>query len=113
MATVTRERGRFIEITWLTAVTDWVFEDELNDAFVALGAIKVKSILFNPSGADTFVIREGGLTGPIIMNVKPTATTDQRVKYFGDEGTWMKPYIEADNQTFADFTLVSVVLELA
>lgn len=113
MATTTTEKGRFIEITWGTGITNWVFEDELNKGSVALGAIKVKSITFHPSGADTFQIREGSLTGPTILIVKPTAATDQRVKYFGDNGTWMKPYITASDQTFATFANVKVLIELA
>ena len=110
MATTTTEKGGFITIIWDTAVTDWVYETELPQF---PNKIKVKSIQFNPSAAnDVFVMREGSLVGTEIINVICADVTDQRVKYFG-EGTWMKPYIEADDLTFGVLANARVTIELA
>lgn len=110
MANVTTVKGNTIEITWTGAVTNWLFATELSQ-FAGTG-IKIKNIEFHPSGADTFRIREGSLTGPSLFRGITTANTDERVIDFGD-GIWSKPFIAAADQTFDTFANVSVIITIA
>ncbi len=45
------------------------------------------------------------------MNVQATATTDQKIKYFGD-GTWMRPYLDTSDCTFSTPANCAILIEL-
>lgn len=111
MTTVVGFSGNIIEISWTGALTDFDFETDMPAKFVSKGFVNVESIQFIASGADTFVLREGGLTGPICMFSKLAAASDYEDKPF--HGVPLKPYIEADNQTFVVFANVKVIMVLS
>jgi hypothetical protein len=110
MATDVTRSGNHVQIMWSTAATDMDFDTVWPD-MAKLGRIKVKSITIIPGGADTIIIRDGSLTGPVIMHVVTADTKDARVKYFG-EGSWVKPYMEHADQTYASLTATKVIFEL-
>jgi len=92
MANTTTWKGNTINITGLDA--DWDAPTDLG-----MDKIKVRSIEFLPSAAnDHFIICEGSLTGPSIMDVTCSDAMDNRRVYF-DEGLWMTPYIDISECT--------------
>jgi hypothetical protein len=113
----TLKSGDIVEVTYTGTGDDWNYFDD--GGFEEDIGMKVKSIQFHPSGDDDIlVINEGGIDGPSILHIKTTATTglgtsDDRVKYFGDQGTWIKPYIDLSDQTFTDVAAVKIIFELA
>lgn len=102
-----------LEITFTDATTDFVFGTTAFTDKGSAGGLFVKAITFEPSGADTMVIREGSVTGPAIIRWSTLDTNDQRVKYFGDRGQRMKFYIEGDDITLTTPANAKLIFDLA
>jgi len=119
MANTTKFNGRIIEITGLDE--DWYVENDLPQ-FAGVG-LKVKSIQFNPSAAnDVMKILDTrgkkAMTPPDtaaveVFLVQCSAVTDQRIKYFGDKGSWMSPYIDISECTLNTAANAKVIIEIA
>jgi len=105
--TITKTRTT-MEMTFDDATTDFVYATKFpaDDA-----GLKVRSIIFEPSGADTMIIREGSVTGGALMRVSCADTNDQKVLYFGD-GQIMKPCIEGDDITLTTPANAKVIFNL-
>jgi len=102
-----------LEMTFTDATTDFVFgTTAFTDGGSAEG-LTVKAITFEPSGADTIVIREGSVTGPAVVRFSTLDTNDQRVKYFGDRGQRMKFCIEGDDITLTTPASAKLIFDLA
>lgn len=123
MANTTKISGNFLQIKGLDA--DWSLVSDLDKYFDEVG-LRVKSITFHPSGADTLIIKEGDpgyantaalisaqtATAPEVMHVECTALTDQRVKYFGERGKLMRPFIDIGDCSFTSAAVARVEFEL-
>ena len=124
MANTTKITGNFLQIKGLDE--DWSLPGDLDKYFDRSG-IRVKSITFNPSGADTMIIKEGdpgypttaaliaaqAATAPKLLDVSCADTDDQRVKYFGERGRVMRPFIVINDCTFIAAANAYVEFELA
>ena len=124
MANTTKITGNFLQIKGLDA--DWSLPGDLDKYFDESG-IRVKSITFNPSGADTMIIKEcdpgyvttaaliaaQAATAPRIFDVSCDDADDQRVKYFGEKGRVMRPFIDISDCTFIAAANAYVEFELA
>lgn len=109
MANTTTIGKNHIQITGLDA--DWTWNTELSE-HAHMNGIIVKSIQFNPSGAnDVFIIHEGGIDGASIFEVKCTGDTDNRVKYF-DPPLHCAPVIDISDCTLATAANAKVIIEL-
>jgi hypothetical protein len=114
MANTVTMAGKFIQII-PDDTQDWYPSSTTTGEGLGLPTdwLCVKSIQFEPSAAnDALVVNEGGLDGPTIMHVVCTATTDQKIKYFGN-GTWMRPYIDDSDCTYGTATSCRILIELA
>ena len=101
--TVISRRAGTIIITGLDS--NWNLDDDTPfDPF-----IKVHSIQFNPSGADICVVRTNSLTGCVIFDVKCTADTDQRIKYYHEKRC--TPYIAIANLTLDTAANAAIIIE--
>lgn len=123
MANTTKLVGNFLQIKGLDA--DWSVPGDLPGMKAA--GLRVKSIMFKPTGAnDVCVIKAGTpahtstaeaiattLTAPEIFSVKCSGDTDQRVKYFGDRGQTMWPFIDISDWTLASAADARLEIELA
>jgi len=98
-----------VQVTYAGTGADW---NCLTD--MGLKTLKVKSIVWHPTAADDIlVINEGGIDGPSILHTKASAASDTKVKYFGENGTWMTPYIDLTDCTFGTVTSTKIIFELA
>jgi hypothetical protein len=114
MANGTTLAGNTIKIHTFDG-SDWTLAVDLPD--YADTGLKVKAIRFIASGAnDIMIIREGSLTGPEIFHANANdfaaAGEDHREEY-GSRGTWMFPFIEADDITLGTAANAIVIFELA
>jgi len=103
--------GTTMEMTFTDATTDFSWGTSTGTAND--DAIFVKSITFEPSGADTMVVRDESLTGPALMRVSCVDTNDQKVIYFGERGKKCKPFIEGDDITLATPASAKLIFDLA
>ena len=124
MSNTTKISGNFLQIKGLDA--DWSLVGDLDKYFDRSG-ILVKSITFHPSGADTMIIKEAdpgyvstaaiiaaqAATAPELFHVKCDDDTDQRIKYFGEKGRVMRPFIDISDCVFIAATNAYVEFELA
>jgi len=107
MANTTATKGNMVMVTGLDA--DWNSESDLGIEW-----LKVKSIQYTPGDTnDVFIIHEGANDGPKIFQEKATATTDQIIKRFGGDGTWMRPYIDISECTVGTAATATLMFELA
>jgi hypothetical protein len=93
---------KFVEITWSTALTDWVCSKNI---------IPIRAF-FTPSAVgDIFVLRENSVTGPRIVKALNTIgdTIDIPLGEQRDE-SW-KPCLKASDQTFSAYG--NVILTIA
>lgn len=125
MANTTTISGRNITIV-TDGTTDWHL-GATGDASgstteaenFADAGLRVKSITFDPSGADTLVIRDKppGVTsvanGIVKMKVSCVDTNDQKIQYFGDRGQTMWPCIDQTDCTFSSAASATIMFELA
>ena len=101
--------GNFIQVTYSGSGDDWNCSTD-----AGLKRMKVRSIQFKPSASnDVLVVNEGSIDGPSILRFTVDSASDDRVKYFGDDGTWMTPYIDLTDCTFGTITSVAILFELA
>lgn len=105
----TSKSGKFIQVTYTGSGADWNYATDGGFS----DAIKVKSIQWVPTGADTLVINDAGIDGASIVHIKASAATDFRQVTFGDRGTRMKPYIDLTDCTFTGITSTKIIFELA
>jgi hypothetical protein len=125
MANTTKLTDRFLQIKGLD--DDWSVPGDLGTDFGKSG-INVKSITFHPSGAsDVCIIKAGAPSqtttsaaiattsvAPEIFHVKVTNNKDQRIKYFGDRGQRMWPFIDiSDWGSLSSAAVARVEFELA
>ena len=113
MANTVTFQGKIIQIT-PDGTQDWYPSSTTTGEGLGLPTdwICVKSIAFEPSAAnDALVINEAGTDGPSIMHVSCTATTDQKIKYFGD-GSWIRPYMDASDCTFGTAANARILIEV-
>ena len=96
--------GKSVMITGLDA--DFAFTD-LADYLEKSPCV---SIEFNPSGGDTFQVRHGGASGPVIMKVKCSGDTDQRIKYFPASAK-IRPHIVISECAFVSAGSAQVLLQ--
>lgn len=122
MANTTKLQGNFLQIKGLDA--DWSVGGDLSGLLSA--GLRVRSIIFHPSGANDIAIIKAGkasqtttaaavattATAPEIFHVKCTADTDQRIKYFGDRGQVMWPFIDISDWTLATAANARLEIEL-
>lgn len=114
MATKTTATGKSIEIETIAA--DWypgaADPNGLGD-FTDSG-LQVYSIEFNPGAAnDVLVIKnsiDGNENDATEWYVKCSAVTDQRVKYYGDKGKRMWPFIDYSECTLNTGAKVLITL---
>jgi hypothetical protein len=98
--------------------TDWVYTSITGSADCGL---KVRSILFDPSGEnDVMIIKSSRLgiadtsSAAIVFPVKCSGDTDQRAKsYGGDNGQIMFPFVDATDITLSSASAASLTIELA
>jgi len=123
MGNTTKIQNQFLQVKGLDA--DWSTPGDLA-GFVESG-IMVKSITFHPSGVnDVMIIKEGQpddtttvlavantTTAPELFHVKCAGDTDQRIRYFGDRGRRMYPFIDISDCTLATAANARVEFELA
>lgn len=110
MANTTVQSRNTIQITGLDA--DWLWDTEFSEIAASLGGMWVRSIQFNPSAAnDVMIINDGGIDGPSIFDVKCTADTDQRVKYF-DPPLYCAPVIDITDCTLGTAANAKVIITL-
>ena len=105
-ANVTTFSGKIIQIvTNATFDTDWLWDTELSE-HSHMNGILISSIQFNPTAvSDTMIVHDGGIDGPAIFNVKCTADTDQRIKYFNPP-LHCRPVIDASDCTATSATIL-------
>lgn len=110
MANTTKLTGKLLQIRF-DGTDDWSIPGDLS-GFIESG-IRVKSITFNPTASGDIMIVKAGLpsqateaaaiatttTAAELFHVECTATTDQRIQYFGDQGTTMWPFIDTSDCT--------------
>lgn len=123
MANTTKLADRFLQIKGLDA--DWSIPGDL--AGFAKSGLQVKSITVHPTAANDIFIIKAGLpsqattiaaiattsTAPEILHVKCTGDTDQRIKYFGDKGQRMWPFIDISDCTLGTAANARIEFELA
>ena len=124
MANTTKLTGNTIQIRF-DGTDDWSIPGDLA-GFIKSG-LRVKSISFNPTANGDIMIVKAGLPSQLteaaaiattataveLMHVECTATSDQRIKYFGGEfGQQMWPFIDASDCTGLT-TTQEVTIELA
>lgn len=110
MSNTTLVSGSMVSITGLDE--NWVWSTELSD-FAGLGAIKVKSIAFDPGAAnDEMQVRNGGIDGAPLLKVTVAGVNDQRIKYFNPP-IWCQPYIDISDCTLGSAATSEVLIELA
>ena len=103
--------GTTIEMTFTDSTTDFIYG---TTAFTAeLEGLHIKSIIFEPSGADTMVIREGSIAGPALMRVSCVDSNAQKVLYFGERGSLMKPCIDATDITLTTPANAKLIFNIA
>ena len=124
MSNTTKITGNFLQIKGLDA--DWSVVGDMDASFDKTG-IKVKSITFHPSATgDAMIIKEADpglvstagviattLTAPVLFQVICADVYDQRVKYFGNGGKWMRPFIDISDCVFTTAATCRVEMELA
>ena len=103
--------GQTIEMTFSDATTDFVWGTSTGST--ESDALVVRSILFDPSGADTMVVRDGGVTEPAIMRVSCSDSNDQKEIFFGERGKIMRPCIEGDDITLVTPASAKLIFNLA
>lgn len=52
----------------------------------------LQAIRFNPAGADTCIVRNGGASGAEVFNANTAAATDDRVQYYN--GQLISPFLD-------------------
>ena len=123
MANTTKLVGRFLQIKGLDA--DWSIPGDM--ATFRDAGLRVKSIMFYPSAAaDICVIKAGTpaqkttvaaiattATAAQIFAAKADATPGTVVKYFGDTGQTMWPFIDISDWTLGTAANARLEIELA
>lgn len=101
-----------LQITYTSSGANWDIDTDL-PGFKDSG-IRAKSIQFDPGASgDVCVVRNKSATGAILMKVKCTADSDQRVKYLGGAtGKRIFPYIVLSQQTFSSAAGVVISFDL-
>ncbi len=122
MSNTTKITDTFLQIKGLDA--DWSIPGDL-PGFTKSG-ILVRSITFHPSGAsDAAVVKAGKATlttealtnatktsAPEIFHVICAGDTDQRIKYFGEGGQRMWPFIEISDWNLSSAGAARLEFEL-
>lgn len=123
MANTTKLADIFLQIKGLD--DDWSTPGDLGATYQK-GGIQVRSITFHPSGANDVAIIKAGLpsqattaaaiatttTAPEIFHVQCSGATDQRIKYFGDRGKQMWPFIDISDWTLSSAANARLEFEL-
>ena len=115
MATNTTVTSTSIEIEGIDA--DWYLSKASENGLGEFGdsGVMVRSIEFNPGAANDLLVIKNSKTGAegdaTEWYVKCSADTDQRVKYYGDRGKRMWPFIDYSECTFSSGH--KVIIELA
>lgn len=105
MATNTTVTATTIEIEGIDA--DWYLSKAVENGLGDFGdsGIRVRSITFVPGAAsDALVVKnskDGDGSDATEVYFKCAAVTDQRVKYYGDKGKTMWPFIDFNECTFS------------
>ena len=102
-------RGQVIEMTFSDATTDFVWGTSAGST--SEEKLCVSSILFEPSGADTMVVREGSVTGPAIFRVSCIDGDDQKEIYFGKKIA--RPCVEGDDITLTTPASAKLIFNIA
>ncbi len=110
---VTKISGTQLQVTYTSLGANWNIDSDLT-SFKDSG-IRVKSIQFDPSAAsDVLLVRNKAANGAVLMKVKCSGDTDQRVKYLGgDKGKTIFPYIVLSEQSFTTPASVIISFDLA
>ena len=123
MSNTTKLTGTTLMIRF-DGTDDWSIPGDMA-GFITSG-LRVKSITFNPSAnLDKMIIKAGlpsqktetaaiatTTTAVELFHVECTATSDQRIEYFGDSGQQMWPFIDASDCTGLT-TTQEVIMQLA
>jgi len=104
MANSTTLTGQTMQITGLDA--NWNIASDTNWT-----QMKIKSILFEPSGAnDEMIIRSTSASGAKLFHATATDTNDQKIKYFFG-GRVSKPVITIAQCTLSSAAAATVLID--
>jgi len=113
MANTTTTTGQFVTITGLDA--NWSLAGDMPG--FATDGLRVKSIQFNPSGAnDVALVRNKTSAGAKLFDVSCDGANNQKVQYYdgpGGIGQQMWPSITIAQWTLSSAAAASLTIELA
>jgi len=113
MSNTTKTKGNFVTITGLNA--NWTLATDM--AGFATSGLRIKSITFNPSGAnDVFKVRNVGASSAFMFDVSCDGANNQKVKYYdgpGGMGQQAWPYIKIADCSLSSAAAAALHIEMA